>query len=83
MNTVQTIHSGRNFTFSGLAISAILTLAAIVFEPRLLPLALVAGPAFIGLILPPPGRRVYRDLGIAFLLAAVAASIMMFSSPTA
>ena len=42
----------------GLMISLFATLAAVSYEPRLLPLALFAGPILVNLAVPSGGRRV-------------------------
>ncbi len=62
----------------GILGSVFLPVAALIVEPRLLPLAMIAGPALTGLALPPNGRRVYRELGIAMLLTSAVISVMLF-----
>ena len=82
MKNPQHAKSNRKFLLIGLLISVLFAFAAIFYEPRLLPLAFIAGPALVALVFPPPGRRVYRELSLAGLAALTTATLMRLTPPT-
>ena len=67
----------------GLIGSTLFSITALYAEPRLILLGVIAGPALVGLLFPPNGRRVYRELGIAGLIASAVISTMLLMAVSA
>ncbi len=65
-------------TLIGLLLTLLISTAALFIEPRLLPVAVISGPALVGLAFPPQGRRVYREVAVAGLGASAVISVMLF-----